>query len=399
MRRALVAALLGGSLPLAFLACGGTSIEYRYRCSDCDAACADAGDAASAETDAPIADAAPDVAEAIDATLLDAGPVTWRAAAPLEATPVALRVGNDVTAPKPFYVATDTKGIFTSNDRGASWSSISATLPNLHLVAMGLSEGNANSVWAVADRAFGSTYVFHTTDRGGEWRPLHMEKPSGRVFDFTSMFLQPGAGQFFGGKDPSTNAAVVVTGFGAGDYWTPHAVADATGTVRSITALTSTRVYAAVTGGNGGTGGVYRSYNAGDAWEAANEGIDPIQTKYVSTVVGDPSDPLVIYAGVDANGVVYKSIDGADTWALANDGIPPEAAVLALVVRTGATNEVYAGTTIGAFRTLDAGAHWHRYGLEGQRVTALAIDPSVAGSPLLVAAVTAPTPGVFVHDP
>lgn len=395
----LTTTLIGFAAFVALAACGGTSIEYRYRCDACACLDAEAGladGAPSSVDDAGTDGSGPPDADAAPYEEPDAGPIVWRAATGFTGVPVDLRVGNDATTPRPFYVATENDGLQTSPDRGKSWSNLNA--PRTKLTALGLSEGNANSIWAVADRASGTPYVFHTTDRGNEWRDIHLANPSGRDFDIATMFLQPSAGQFFGGRDPATNGAICVTGFGAGDYWTPHAVADATGSLRSITALTATRVYGAVTGGNAGSGGVYRSFNSGVSWEAANEGIDPARTKFVSVVTGDPTDPLTVWAGIDADGIVYKSTDGADTWVLTNAGIPQDAAVLSLAVRS--STEVYAGTTIGMFRTIDGGAHWRPYGLEGMRVVRFAIDPSIAApaAPVIVAGVTSPTPGVFVHE-
>jgi photosystem II stability/assembly factor-like uncharacterized protein len=386
MRRVIV--VLGALPAVIVAACGGSSIEYRYRCVACDAGCADAE--AGVVTDAALIDAGLP-------PIVDAGPVVWRATSGWAGTPVAVRVGNEQMGARSLFVATDANGIFASSDYGATWSDLSDGLTNKHLVAMGLSDNNANSIFAVADRQFGSPYVAHTTDRGASWRGLTMTNPSGKDFDLATMFIQPASGQYFGGHDPTTGSAVVVTGFASGDYWTPHAIADATGTLRAITALTSNRVYGAVTGGNGGTGGVYRSYDGGGTWELASNGIDAARLKYVSALAGDPTDPLTVYAGIDAGGVVFKTSDGADTW-LPTNSLPTNAGVLALAVRAAAPNEVYAGTTIGVYRSVDSGTTWSAYGLTGLRVVAIAIDPA-AGNPRIIAAVTAPTPGIYVHDP
>ncbi len=99
----------------------------------------------------------------------------------------------------------------------------------------------------------------------------------------------------------------------------------------------------------------------------------------------DPHDPATIYAGTSSEGVLpvgvcrgaYRSSDGGETWVpLLGMDLPLDnrcVSVLSLDPLDPAV--VYAGTSIGFFRSTDRGVRWDRTGLVGRWVTTMVYDP------------------------
>jgi len=89
----------------------------------------------------------------------------------------------------------------------------------------------------------------------------------------------------------------------------------------------------------------------------------------VTAFVIDPKDPDVLYASTE-NAGVYKSIDGGLSWRPALYGLT-DIHVESLLVDGQDTQNVYAGTPSGIYKTEDGGENWSRIG-EGRHVL---IDP------------------------
>jgi photosystem II stability/assembly factor-like uncharacterized protein len=87
-----------------------------------------------------------------------------------------------------------------------------------------------------------------------------------------------------------------------------------------------------------------------------------------------PADTNVVYAGTDLG--VYRSDNAGAAWQLASGGLPVTP-VRALAVHPDNPLTLYAGTDTGLFRSDDGGASWipRGNGLEGTAVLVLAIDP------------------------
>ena len=83
----------------------------------------------------------------------------------------------------------------------------------------------------------------------------------------------------------------------------------------------------------------------------------------------------VVYAGT--HGGVFRSVDRGERWEAASAGLPI-APVRCLVVDGDTPDHVYAGTDAGLFASADAGRHWRRVGgeLGSAPVSAMALDPA-----------------------
>ena len=90
-----------------------------------------------------------------------------------------------------------------------------------------------------------------------------------------------------------------------------------------------------------------------------------IATGNISSMAWDPTNVLVAYATVSnftAN-TVLKSLDGGVTWApIMGTGLTalPQIPAHSVVVNPADTNQVFVGTDLGVFTSVDAGTSWYR---------------------------------------
>ena len=111
----------------------------------------------------------------------------------------------------------------------------------------------------------------------------------------------------------------------------------------------------------GATVGVFKTTNGGLMWEEMpNKGMESV---YVVPVILDHDDPNIFYVGT--SGGVYRSGDGGETWERLHEGMIDEmvAPALELGVNTLVQDPLqsdimYAGTTGGAYKSVNRGRTW-----------------------------------------
>jgi FG-GAP-like repeat/FG-GAP repeat len=93
----------------------------------------------------------------------------------------------------------------------------------------------------------------------------------------------------------------------------------------------------------------------------------------VTSIAVDPSRSATVYAATIGSGT-YKTSDGGKTW-IASTGLPKD--VLTLALDPASPGIVYAGTSIGVFKSVNGGVSWNITGsdLPSAPIRALAIDP------------------------
>ena len=142
-------------------------------------------------------------------------------------------------------------------------------------------------------------------------------------------------------------------------------------TIIIVPTNTST-MYAQVTSLQG-RGGVYKSINGGDSWNAVSAGMTEINA---TSMVIDPINPSIIYVGVNGSGV-YKSSDAGETWKAINNGLTA-LSVNTLTISQSKPSVLYAGTFSGIYKSIDSGEKWGslNHGLPPAIINYLAINPS-----------------------
>jgi Calx-beta domain/Beta-propeller repeat len=162
-------------------------------------------------------------------------------------TPVVRALAIDPTAPLTLYAGTSDNGLFKSTNGGGVWTAMNN----------GMGGGNPNLVTAIAI------------------------DPTNTATVYTGHGETPGAG----GINKSTNG---------GASWTPLTNGVPNAGVHTIVA-TSSAVYAAVN-----SKGVIKTTNGGSSWTNVTTGL---WSTSVSSLVTQPSDPAILYAGTSGTGL------------------------------------------------------------------------------------------------
>ncbi len=94
----------------------------------------------------------------------------------------------------------------------------------------------------------------------------------------------------------------------------------------------------------------------------------------ISSVVADPINPNIIYAG-SAHSGIFKSTNNGASWSSFNEGIG-NLEITRIAIDPGDPNILYAGTSAGLFKTSNGAAMWSRISVPAGYVDALGIAPS-----------------------
>lgn len=120
---------------------------------------------------------------------------------------------------------------------------------------------------------------------------------------------------------------------------------------------------------------VYKTRDGGGTWERM---ATDLSTYRVLSIAIDPERPATIYAGTMFD-AVYKSPDGGQHWMPYNAGLKEHVSVVNQFVFDPHDSEtIYTATTVGVFRSTDAGRLWSER-MTGMKevhiVVTVAIDP------------------------
>ena len=226
--------------------------------------------------------------------------------------------------PDIIYVATN-ESLYKTRDGGATWGKVTTDLSSFRVLTLGVDPRSPSNVFV---GTMGDA-VYKSPDGGQSWSPYNAGLKE-HVSVVNQFVFHP--------TDPDT-------------------------------------IYVAT------TVGIFRSKDGGRLWLERMHGMKEVH--YVVTIAVDPHNSDVMYAGT--TGGVYKTTDGTANWQLVNNGLIPKEkldAAMALGVNSvvmdpARPGTVYAGTTNGLFKTIDAGASWKRIekGLADTYISVLLVDP------------------------
>jgi hypothetical protein len=276
------------------------------------------------------------------ATSARAGIDQWTNVGPFGGNVQALAV--DPQNPATLYAAAPGGGVFKSTDGGANWASASNGIPSRSVTALAIDPTVPSTLYAAAfgtgtiDALVPSGALFKSVDGGQSWVQLPI--------------------------DPVTFAP-------APNATPPNAIAIDPQTPSTLFVATS--------------GGIFKSLDGGQTWTGGSGGGTglPLNANF-SSVVFDPANPTILYAGstggqVEAAGL-FKSIDGGNSWTAINSGIMAVSFidVAGLAIDPLASSTLYASVSVGGsgtglYKSGNGGGNWTQVqaGIDGP----VAIDP------------------------
>ena len=283
----------------------------------------------------------------------------------------------DPQNPATLYAGTG-RGLFKSQDGGASWNAAGAGLPT-HTVStetpainrLVIDPQHGNTIYAVGDYYSDigggilvfTTRVFKTTDAGANWNALTVPS-SGPTNSISTLVIDP--------QKPTTLYAVqsgppaLTKSTDGGATWSTVSATIAVSTL-AIDPQNSTTLYAAT------VSGLLKSTDGGTSWTAAQSGLPG----GIVLLVIDPQHPGTVYA--TGSGGLFKTTDGGANWIPINSGLTGSTLFVPTLLIDPKSNSIYAGTGwSGLFvESTDGGSNWSSISPAAPYFwpSALAIDP------------------------
>jgi photosystem II stability/assembly factor-like uncharacterized protein len=306
-----------------------------------------------------------------------------------------------VISPLPDYSSTLYFGVwhfdamYKTTNSGAVWTMANHDLLNVMVYNLALDPFDPDTVYM---GTFNSG-VLKTTDAGANWLP------SGLLSDkLYSLIINPQiTNNLFAGT--SGDGLYRSDDFSVSWQHSDRGIDNAMVTSVINSPSDPNELYSGVYGG-----GIYQSSDQGKSWYEMNAGLGD---KFVHNLVTDPTNSNVLYALTDTGGLFMNDLTSGNGWESTGKGLPltsiPLSAYLendpfatldnlenfaapkVLESETQATNVglltmvyapsdariVYMGTVgNGVYRSVDGGMSWIPFGLGGNNISSLAVDPT-----------------------
>lgn len=256
--------------------------------------------------------------------------------------------------PGRIYAATDSHGVFVSDDDSTSWKNTSTGLPS-RVAMLTFVQLDPQTILAGAQNG-----VYLTQNAGQTWQPASAGIGAPQLH---ALALNSLTGALWAATEDGLYRAELNGDFkpvGDDPQQTPVlSIAIAPSDPQIIYVGTAQR-------------GIFTSSDGGKTWDAAGD----IFNERLSApgLLITPSDSGTIFARVLFERV-YKSSDGGETWRAVWTGMRDGDQVTTMNEASSDPSQMYAGTSEGLYFSQNAGESWQEGGLAGLTAYAIWIDP------------------------
>jgi photosystem II stability/assembly factor-like uncharacterized protein len=239
--------------------------------------------------------------------------------------------------PNVFYVGAAAGGVFKTTDGGISWRGIWDNMPTASIGAIALAPQNPNWVWVGTGEGnprndvITGHGVFYSSDGGATWKSMGLEN-AGQIPVILVSPTNPNIvfvaalGHVWG---PNADRGVFRTTDGGKTWQKILYVDDTTGACDLVMDPSNPMVLYAgmwqykrtpwILESGGTSSGIYRTTDGGENWRKLTAGLPASPTGRSALAVA-PSDPAHVYALVESkNGVLWESRDSGDRWTKISD--------------------------------------------------------------------------------
>src|SRR2546425_2013273 len=282
----------------------------------------------------------------------------------------------DPSNPDTLFAGTHSNGVLKSTDGGASWSP-SLTNENCFgycgiVQTLAIDPQKPDTLYA------GAIYAFKSTDGGAtwSWSGLSDGVQALAIDPLTPSTVYAGTDINHEGSDPEMIRGGVFKSTDGGASWSTTGLTNIPVSALAIAPSNSTTLYAVI---GGYYAGLYKSTDGGASWNWSAAGLTNV---LFGSLVFDPQNENTVYAASESG--VFKSTDGGATWSAFNGGLTdfltaygvgPSVGPLAIDPLTPTT--LYAGTSIGVFKSTDGAAYWSPTGLtQHSPLHSLSLNPT-----------------------
>ena len=315
----------------------------------------------------------------------------------------------DPNAVSRVWIAGDA-GLLKSEDAGASWQADQPLIDTTTVRSLLADPDNDSVLFAGTDFGGGGSFFRFN---GAAWQTRNkvlVGEETTTMSTVLSMVADPSTdpptlyGTYFGGVARSTNNGQLWNAWSEGlPELSPGSPFSVGGQSIAMDPQDSDTLYVA----GRTTTGVYKTTNyEQDGWVKKSDGLmAPGDDKVIyDLLVTDDAVYAATEKTAGTDGGVYKSTNGGNSWEPKNNGLPTPPRAFALVEDPDAPNTLYAGTVSGVFKTVNGGDSWQQLGDLSTPALSLTIDPQnpdtiYAGSPAGIVSRGSTTGGSWVALP
>jgi len=325
------------------------------------------------------------------------GGATWTSASgTLLGQRAILSVAIHPTSPKTVFAGSAGHGIYKTTNAGATWTWLSNELSSLDVYRLEIDPSNPKVMYACVG---GDAGVYKSANGGASWKSLGrsgypygfaIDPVDSRILYFlgngfwksadggkTWTALNPPAWTLALAHDPKKSGVLYVGTYSAGIYKSLDGGATWTAINTGLTGLEVRQIAVARSSSSTvfiGTqvDGIFRSRTGGAGWVSASKGLNAMDVRRIAF---DGQTAGVFYAACSPG--LYKATGGGTKWTSVAPSNARVGEIRTVVVHPKNHLIVYmTNTTIGVWRSDDAGQTWKSLGLESKMIVGLTLDPA-----------------------